>query len=52
VFEVFKNLNEAGQTIVVVTHDIALADRYCDTISMRDGQLENGDSGRSGKSAN
>ena len=52
VFEVFKNLNEAGQTIVVVTHDVALADKYCATISMRDGRLENSDSGRSGESAN
>jgi len=35
-----RQLNEGGQTLVLVTHDLALADRYAArTIRLVDGQL-------------
>ena len=39
IFETFRELNEAGQTILVVTHNLNLANRYCDTVRMQDGRL-------------
>ena len=35
----FKNLNEAGTTVVYVTHDPALASRASRIVSVRDGQV-------------
>lgn len=42
VMEVLLDLNEGGQTIVLVTHNPALAARTGRTIRMRDGLLEDG----------
>ena len=40
VMELFLKLNAGGQTIVMVTHNPALADMTRRTISMRDGRIE------------
>jgi len=45
VIESFKTLNEQGQTIVLVTHDLSIAEEAPRLISLRDGRIES-DSGR------
>jgi putative ABC transport system ATP-binding protein len=42
VMQLFLRLNGEGQTIVMVTHNPALAARAGRTIHMRDGRIENG----------
>jgi putative ABC transport system ATP-binding protein len=39
IFEVFQELNRAGKTILMVTHDRSLAARVSRTVSLRDGEL-------------
>jgi ABC-type lipoprotein export system ATPase subunit len=39
ILDVFENLNEQGQTIVMVTHDINIADRIPRTIRLQDGKI-------------
>jgi putative ABC transport system ATP-binding protein len=45
VIESFETLNAQGQTIVLVTHDLSIADEAPRLISLRDGRIES-DSGR------
>ncbi len=40
VMELFRSLNQDGQTIVMVTHDQRIAARASRTIGMRDGRIE------------
>ena len=40
VFKLFKHLVEAGKTILMVTHDIDLAERGTRTITIADGEIE------------
>jgi lipoprotein-releasing system ATP-binding protein len=39
VFEIFKELSAMGQTVVIVTHDMALADQTHRRISLKDGRV-------------
>ncbi len=39
IMELFANLNQAGATIVVITHDNELADQLPRTVAMSDGQI-------------
>ena len=39
IFEIFTKLNEAGQTILVVTHDIALSRKVRRVVAIRDGRI-------------
>lgn len=39
VMEIFKELNTEGKTIVMVTHEMELANQTTRTISMRDGEI-------------
>lgn len=39
IFNLFEELNRAGQTIVVVTHNISLASRTHRTVNMKDGLI-------------
>lgn len=39
IFRLFKALNEEGKTIIVVTHDLRLADRTSRRITLRDGEV-------------
>ncbi|WP_232375114.1 ABC transporter ATP-binding protein [Mycolicibacterium mengxianglii] len=45
VIEAFEKLNSEGQTIVMVTHDLAIAEKAPRVVSFRDGRMEH-DSGR------
>jgi putative ABC transport system ATP-binding protein len=45
VIEAFEKLNSEGQTIVMVTHDLSIAEKAPRLISFRDGRMEN-DSGQ------
>jgi putative ABC transport system ATP-binding protein len=40
IVELLRGLSENGQTILVVTHDIAVSAKTRRTISMRDGMIE------------
>ena len=40
IFELIKELHSAGSTIVVITHDIEIANSFPRVIAMRDGQVE------------
>lgn len=40
IVELLKSLSEKGQTILVVTHDMAVAERTSRMITMRDGRIE------------
>jgi putative ABC transport system ATP-binding protein len=39
VLELFRRLNDTGQTIVMVTHDVAIASAAQRTVVMRDGRI-------------
>lgn len=39
IFEIFTRLNEAGQTILVVTHDLALSRKVRRVVAIRDGRI-------------
>ena len=39
IFEIFTKLNEAGQTILVVTHDLALSRKVRRVVAIRDGRI-------------
>jgi putative ABC transport system ATP-binding protein len=39
VMELLQELNETGTTVIMITHDVRLAERIPRRISMRDGQL-------------
>jgi ABC-type Mn2+/Zn2+ transport system ATPase subunit len=39
IFEIFTKLNEAGQTILVVTHDMALSKKVRRVVAIRDGRI-------------
>ena len=43
VLELFRRLNEAGQTIVMVTHDRDIAAAAQRTVAMRDGRMVDDD---------
>ena len=40
IVDLLKSLSEKGQTILVVTHDMAVAERTSRIITMRDGRIE------------
>ena len=40
IIELIKELHSAGSTIVVITHDIEIANSFPRVIAMRDGQVE------------
>ena len=40
VLEIFKELNEKGQTIVVITHERDIAKQSHRTITIKDGEIE------------
>ena len=42
VMELLQNLNKEGQTIIVITHDISIANRANRIVKMMDGKLEEG----------
>lgn len=42
VMELLKQINESGTTIIMVTHELALADRAKRNIFVRDGQISDG----------
>ena len=42
VMELLKNLNKEGQTIILITHDISIANRANRIVKMMDGKLEEG----------
>jgi len=48
VIDALEQLNAEGQTIVMVTHDLSIAEEAPRLISFRDGHIEN-DSGRAGR---
>lgn len=39
IFEIFTRLNESGQTILVVTHDLALSRKVRRVVAIRDGRI-------------
>ena len=39
IFEIFTKLNESGQTILVVTHDLALSRKVRRVVAIRDGRI-------------
>lgn len=39
IFDVFTKLNEAGQTVLIVTHDIALSKKVKRVVAIRDGKI-------------
>jgi putative ABC transport system ATP-binding protein len=39
IFDIFTDLNRQGRTILLVTHDLALAERMSRVLEIRDGQL-------------
>ncbi len=39
IFGVFKELNESGQTILIVTHDVALSKKVKRVVAIRDGKI-------------
>ena len=39
IFEIFTKLNQAGQTILVVTHDLALSRKVRRVVAIRDGRI-------------
>jgi putative ABC transport system ATP-binding protein len=43
VAELLCDLNDAGRTIVVITHDLSLATRFRRSITIRDGRIEHDD---------
>jgi putative ABC transport system ATP-binding protein len=45
VIDAFEKLNSEGQTIVMVTHDLSIAEKAPRLIAFRDGRMEN-DSGK------
>jgi putative ABC transport system ATP-binding protein len=50
VAELLCDLNDAGRTIVVITHDLSLATRFRRSITIRDGRIEHDDRvGRDGR---
>jgi putative ABC transport system ATP-binding protein len=42
VLDLLKEINEAGTTIIMVTHELALADRANRNLSVRDGEIHHG----------
>jgi putative ABC transport system ATP-binding protein len=47
VMELFRRLHKDGQTIMLVTHDSKVAEHADRVVKMRDGRIENGDTGGS-----
>lgn len=43
ILEIFNELHRQGNTVIMVTHDAAVADRADRTIRIRDGKIDNGD---------
>ena len=39
IFDVFRELNSQGQTILIVTHDVALSKRVQRVVAIRDGKI-------------
>lgn len=39
IFDIFAELNKAGQTILIVTHDVALSKRVRRVVAIRDGKI-------------
>lgn len=39
IFDIFSELNKAGQTILIVTHDVALSKRVRRVVAIRDGKI-------------
>lgn len=39
IFDIFKELNAAGQTILIVTHDVALSKKVKRVVAIRDGKI-------------
>ena len=42
VLDLLKEINDAGTTIIMVTHELALADRANRNLSVRDGEIHHG----------
>lgn len=38
IFDIFTELNKAGQTILIVTHDVALSKKVKRVVAIRDGK--------------
>ena len=49
VMELFRRLHKDGQTIMLVTHDVKVAENADRIVRMRDGKIENGDTPASGE---
>jgi putative ABC transport system ATP-binding protein len=47
VMELFRRLHKDGQTIMLVTHDLKVAEHADRVVKMRDGRIENGETGAS-----
>ncbi|MGH2793582.1 MAG: hypothetical protein ACRDKG_04690, partial [Actinomycetota bacterium] len=45
----FRRLHKDGQTIMLVTHDVKVAENADRIVKMRDGRIENGESAASGE---
>jgi putative ABC transport system ATP-binding protein len=43
ILEIFNNLHKAGNTVIIVTHDPAVAARADRIIKIKDGKIDNGD---------
>jgi putative ABC transport system ATP-binding protein len=42
IFSIFEELNKAGKTIILITHEMELAEKAKKIISIRDGEIEGG----------
>jgi putative ABC transport system ATP-binding protein len=49
VMELFRRLHKDGQTIMLVTHDVKVAENADRIVKMRDGKIENGETAASGE---
>ena len=43
IFDIFTELNKAGQTILIVTHDVALSKKVKRVVAIRDGKISSAD---------